>query len=105
MLSYCWLLHIAQSPFRQRAFAGALKGYLYHGYLRAAGHFPYIAIPFGIGALLIAQSVRAHVLKLALHCPLNSPTCCPCLCVKDTLYTPGERATMHGNLAKLAIWH
>ncbi|KAG8720178.1 ubiquinol--cytochrome-c reductase subunit 8 [Ceratobasidium sp. 394] len=35
------------SPFKQRAFAGALHGYLFNGYTRLAAQAPYFAIPIG----------------------------------------------------------
>ncbi|CAE7062946.1 unnamed protein product [Rhizoctonia solani] len=35
------------SPYKQRAFAGALHGYLFNGYARIAAQAPYFAIPFG----------------------------------------------------------
>ena len=37
------------SPFYQRAFAGALKGYIFNGYKRIAKQIPYSGIPFAIG--------------------------------------------------------
>jgi ubiquinol-cytochrome c reductase subunit 8 len=39
------------SPFKQRAFAGALHSYLFNGYARLAAQAPYFAIPFGVGTL------------------------------------------------------
>ncbi|KAF8581788.1 hypothetical protein K439DRAFT_195524 [Ramaria rubella] len=38
-----------QSPFRQRAFAGALHGYIFNGYRRIATNVPYFAIPVALG--------------------------------------------------------
>jgi len=35
-----------QSHHKQRAFAGAMKGYLFNGYRRLAAQAPYWAIPF-----------------------------------------------------------
>ncbi|QRW25820.1 P-loop containing nucleoside triphosphate hydrolase protein [Rhizoctonia solani] len=34
------------SPYKQRAFAGALHGYLFNGYARLAAQLPFFAIPF-----------------------------------------------------------
>ncbi|KAF8462473.1 hypothetical protein JB92DRAFT_2838989 [Gautieria morchelliformis] len=37
------------SPFRQRAFAGALHGYIFNGYRRIAANVPYFIVPFALG--------------------------------------------------------
>ncbi|WRT70873.1 uncharacterized protein IL334_007872 [Kwoniella shivajii] len=33
------------SPYRQRAMAGALNGYIFNGFSRVMGHLPYVAPP------------------------------------------------------------
>lgn len=43
------MIRAALSPFKQRALAGALHGYLFNGYARIAAQAPYFAIPFGGG--------------------------------------------------------
>ncbi|KAB5593365.1 Ubiquinol-cytochrome c reductase subunit 8 [Ceratobasidium theobromae] len=43
------VVQYALSPFKQRALAGALHGYLFNGYARIAAQAPYFAIPFGGG--------------------------------------------------------
>lgn len=40
----------AISPFQQRAMAGALSGWVFHGYKRIMAQAPYFALPVGIGA-------------------------------------------------------
>jgi hypothetical protein len=41
--------NLGLSPWKQRAFAGALHGYLFNGYTRLAAQAPYFAIPIGTG--------------------------------------------------------
>ncbi|EJD52063.1 hypothetical protein AURDEDRAFT_181618 [Auricularia subglabra TFB-10046 SS5] len=37
------------SPYKQRAFAGAMHGYIFNGYRRIMKHLPYWLIPVSIG--------------------------------------------------------
>ncbi|KDN46559.1 hypothetical protein RSAG8_04212, partial [Rhizoctonia solani AG-8 WAC10335] len=41
------IISYSLSPYKQRAFAGALHGYLFNGYARLAAQAPYFVIPFG----------------------------------------------------------
>ncbi|KZT43357.1 ubiquinol-cytochrome c reductase subunit 8 [Sistotremastrum suecicum HHB10207 ss-3] len=43
------IIQYSLSPFKQRAFKGALTGYVFNGYRRLAGHFPYFILPVVIG--------------------------------------------------------
>lgn len=68
----------AQSPFRQRAMAGALRGYIFNGYARIAHHFPFLVLPFGVGAfaLVLLLVAGCSLLCINLSC-LASPGHCP----------------------------
>ncbi|GJJ14577.1 hypothetical protein Clacol_008842 [Clathrus columnatus] len=39
----------AQSPFRQKAMAGAFSGYIFNGYRRIASNVPYFIVPVVLG--------------------------------------------------------
>ncbi|KAF8512756.1 cytochrome b-c1 complex subunit 8 [Hysterangium stoloniferum] len=43
------IIQYSMSPFRQRAFAGALHGYIFNGYKRIAANLPYCILPIAIG--------------------------------------------------------
>jgi ubiquinol-cytochrome c reductase subunit 8 len=58
------LTDLALSPWKQRAFAGALRGYLFNGYSRIMKQVPYMAIPVATGKLSLAV-VPARVCREA----------------------------------------
>ncbi|KAH8112330.1 cytochrome b-c1 complex subunit 8, partial [Phellopilus nigrolimitatus] len=59
------IVQYAQSPFRQSAMKGAFSGYLFNGFARIAGHFPYVAVPFGIGYAIYAYAKRVDAWQIS----------------------------------------
>lgn len=58
---------LATSPFRQKAMKGALQGYLFYGYKRAARQGPYVIIPFGLGMSILFSLSTASCMQ-SLFC-------------------------------------
>ncbi|KAG9040845.1 ubiquinol--cytochrome-c reductase subunit 8 [Tulasnella sp. UAMH 9824] len=58
-----------QSSYKQRAFAGALHGYLFWGYKRIAAQAPYFAIPVaaGYGTYVWAKNKAEYLASKAGH--------------------------------------